>query len=225
MPIILSVTAWLKKADKTEGALLKVAKGGSYETVAQFPEESFLNGITQLPDGRFLMAGSATGNIWFYDPKTGESGSWYQGDLTSGQYGMPGINGIQVLDNTVYFTNTSKFLVGQISINADGSAGAVKQLASEVLLDDFAIAPDTTIYGATHRDEVLKISPDGKKTIIAQYDQGVTGSTSITWDQSDADGNTLLVAANGGINHKLFGRGESSVTPAKVVRLFFDNVE
>ena len=215
------VTAWITRKDRVEGALLKFAMDGSYETVARFPEESFLNGITQLPDGRFLIAGSATGIIWFYDPITGDTGRWYQGDLTTGQHGMPGINGIQVLDNTVYFTNTSKFVVGKIVVDKGGRAGEVKLLAKDVLLDDFAIAPDTTIYGATHRDEILRIKPNGDKSIIAQYDQGVTGSTSVTWD-SDASGSTLLVATNGGINHKLFGRGESSVVPAKVVRLFLN---
>lgn len=86
----LMATAWSKNSDKIEGVLLKVSKEGSYTRVAYFPEEPFLNGITQLPDGRFLMAGSATGNIWFYDPETGERGRWYKGDLTTGQLGMPG---------------------------------------------------------------------------------------------------------------------------------------
>ena len=83
-----------------------------------------------------------------------------------------------------------------------------------MLLDDFTLDKAGNIYGATHIfDSVVKITPAGETTIIAQSDQGVAGSTSVNWQHgSDV---ILLVSTNGGMNspHK------SDVVPAKIVQL------
>lgn len=209
-------TAWKPGPDGHMGVLLKInPKTGHYTTVTEIPEEKFLNGITFMPDNRIAMAGSASGSIWVYNPNDDVVVQWFSGDEARGAHGIPGINGIQLHAGYIYFSNTGGMKIGRIEILEDGSAGKVEILHNDVMLDDFAIDRNGTIFGATHMEEVLQISSDGTIKVIAQYDQGVVGATSV----AITEGGTLYVATNGGINHGLFGRGPSYVTPAKVVQL------
>lgn len=209
-------TAWKPGPDGHIGVLLKInPKTGHYTTVTEIPEEKFLNGVTVMPDKRIAMAGSASGSIWMYNPNDDSVVQWFSGDEARGALGIPGINGVQVHAGYIYFSNTGGMKIGRVELLEDGSAGKVEILHNGVMLDDFAVDKNGTIFGATHMEEVLQISSDGTIKVIAQYDQGVVGATSVAITESG----TLYIATNGGINHALFGRGPSYVTPAKVVKL------
>lgn len=213
-------TAWKHAEPHNQGVLYHVSVDGKLKPLTVLPKEPFLNGIAGVGDGLYLMAGSATGTIWFYDSKTDETGIWFRDEALMGPNNIPGINGLRVMDNTVYFSNTGKGLVGSISLNLDRTANKLSILHQGVVIDDFAIARDGTIYGATHIfDSVVKVSPDGRQELIAGPEQGVQGSTSVIWARNDEASKTLLISTNGGINFGLVGKTKESVVKAKVVRL------
>lgn len=216
-------TAWEHGEPMNKGALYHITTDGAATQIASLPNEPFLNGIAQVGAGIYVMAGSGTGTIWSYDSNTGETGVWLQSEELAGPPGLPGINGIRRSGDSIYFTNTGGALIGTVAINADQTAGALTVLHQGVLLDDFAVAQDGTIYGATHIfDSILKITLSGERTLIAGPDQGVQGSTSVIWDYPGEESNTLLVPTNGGINFAMVGKTEDSVVNARVVRITLD---
>lgn len=104
--------------------------------------------------------------------------------------------------------------MAKIPVLENGEAGNPEIFVQGVLVDDFAIDQTGNIYGATHIfNSVIKITPVGELSIIAQSDQGVAGSTSVTWKHGSSD--TLLVSTNGGTNSPY----KSDVVPAKIVQL------
>lgn len=216
-------TAWEHAEPMNKGALFHITTDGKATQIASFPDEPFLNGIAQIGAGIYLMAGSGTGTIWSYDSTTGKTGIWLQSQELAGPPGLPGINGIRRSGDSIYFTNTGGALIGTVAINPDQSAGALSVLHQGVLLDDFAVSKDGTIYGATHIfDSILKITPSGERTLIAGPEQGVQGSTSVIWGYPGEESNTLLVPTNGGMNFAMVGKTEDSVVNARVVRITLD---
>lgn len=216
-------TAWEHAEPLNKGALYHITMEGKASQIAALPDEPFLNGIAEIGAGVYVMAGSGTGTIWSYDSKTGATGVWLRSDTLAGPPGLPGINGIRRSGNTVYFTNTGGALIGTVAINPDQTAGDLTVLHQGVLLDDFAVSKDGTIYGATHIfDSILKITPNGERTLIAGPEQGVQGSTSVIWASPGEESGKLLVPTNGGINFAMVGKTKDSVVKARVVRITLD---
>lgn len=72
------------------------------------------------------------------------------------------------------------------------------------------------LYGATHVfNSVVKITPDGMITTIAQAEQGVSGSTATAFGCTSFDSEAIYVVTNGGI----FLPPPTGIVPAEVVRL------
>lgn len=61
----------------------------------------------------------------------------------------------------------------------------------------------------------MRIAPDGKKTIIAEGNEGVTGSTALAFGRDKANRKALFVVTNGGMSLP----PKDGVQPAKIVRL------
>lgn len=105
-------------------------------------------------------------------------------------------------------------ILAKIPFMEDDSAGVPEVIYENVFIDDFTIDETGNIFGATHiYDSVIKITPQGKLTIIAQADQGVSGSTCVTMQNGSQ--NTLLVSTNGG----MLKPDPCNVVPAKIVKL------
>lgn len=103
-----------------------------------------------------------------------------------------------------------------IPIDATGAAGTPTVLIEQVNIDDFAFDTKGNLYGATHiYNSVVKISPNGAVTTIAQIEAGVTGSTALAFGKTAGDRTSLYVVTNGG----MFLPPPTGVLPAQVVRL------
>jgi hypothetical protein len=62
---------------------------------------------------------------------------------------------------------------------------------------------------------VVKITPDGKITTIAQAEQGMVGTTAVAFGKSESSLTHLYVVTNGGMSFP----PPTGVEPAKVARL------
>ena len=197
----------------TEGALYRVSLRGDVEKLARLPEAMFANGIARAPDGRYLIAGSSRGKIYAFDPETGGTDIWLDHPtLKPGQAYPIGVNGLRVSGDQVYFANTGQMTMGRI----DFATQEVTLLHEGLLIDDFAVAPDGSVYGATHAyNSVVAVSPEGVRTIIADASQGATGSTSVRFD---ARGD-LLVSTGGNANYAVLGLTPADIVPSHVLRI------
>lgn len=204
-------------SQKEPVVLLVNTTTGEIKTAAKLPQALLLNGITKLNENTFLIADSFKGVIWKLNIKSGETSIWLAHDLlekNSPEEKYPGVNGIKVFKNNVYISNTVKRLMVKIPLNEDDSAGSPQIIRENVLIDDFTLDHEGNIYGATNiYDSVIKITPQGEVSIVAQYDQGVAGSTCVTWEHGSSD--TLLVSAHGG----MLKPDKCDVTPAKIIKL------
>jgi len=207
------ITGTTRKKDQV---VYQVDDKGTSKIIAKFPEAQHLNGIAKLEGSIYLIADSNKGAIWKLDISDGSVSMWLKHDLLerpSPEEPYPGVNGIEVFKNTVYISNTTKFLMAKIPVLNDGIAGELEVIKEGVFLDDFTFDKEGNIYAATHMFSVVKITPTGEVSIIAQSDQGITGCTYVTWKYGSDD--TLLVATDGG----WFSPIKSDVVPAKIVQI------
>lgn len=212
----LIVTGW--NADSIS-VVFHVATGGQVETLAVLPEALFLNGITCLSTHQYLMADSYRGAIWLFDLAQRQATLWLEHPMlarSSSQSVIPAVNGLKQFGDTLYVSNTEKMLLLKIPIDAAGKPGEPAIFLEQTNIDDFAFDQEGNLYGATHiYNSVVRIAPNGQTTIIAQAEQGVSGSTAVAFGQRESDCTTIYVVTNGG----MFLPPASGVVPANVVRL------
>ena len=212
----LIVTGW-----NAEGVsiILHVALNGSIEQLATLPKALFLNGITPLTATQYVTADSYRGCIWQFDWTTRQVSIWLEHPLlarSSPENPFPAANGIKQFGDTLYVSNTEKMLLLKIPITADHQAGEPAIFVTPTNIDDFAFDADGTMYAATHiYNSILRITPSGEPTTIAQADQGVIGSTAVAFGRQPGDAFCIYVVTNGG----MFLPPAGGVVPANVVRL------
>nr|AAT41987.1 hypothetical protein [Fremyella diplosiphon Fd33] len=129
---------------------------------------------------------------------------------------LPAANGLKRFGNNLYVSNTERMLLLRIPITAANQPGEPEIFVQQTNLDDFAFDVEGNLYGATHiYNSVVRISPDGSTTIIAQAEQGVIGSTAVAFGQQESDSTAIYVVMNGGMFLPL----PTGVVSANVVRL------
>jgi sugar lactone lactonase YvrE len=199
--------------------VMTLAADGEVETVIPLPEAQFLNGITRLAGDRYLIADSYRGAIWLYDLTQQQAKVWLEHPLltrSNPDSVIPAANGLKRLGDILYVSNTEKMLLLKIPLDAAEQPGEPSIFVEHTNIDDFAFDAAGNLYGATHiYNSVVKITPQGNTTIIAQAEQGVTGSTAVAFGQGEGDRTALYVVTNGG----MFLPPASGVIPANVVRL------
>lgn len=218
----LIVAGW-----NTEGVsiVMTLAADGEVETVTPLPEAQFLNGMTQLAGDRYLIADSYRGVIWLYDLAQHQATVWLEHPLlarSNPDSVIPAANGVKRLGNTLYVSNTEKMLLLKVPLDAADCPGEPSIFVEHTNIDDFAFDAVGNLYGATHiYNSVVRITPQGNTTIIAQAAQGVIGSTAVAFGQRESDRTALYVVTNGG----MFLPPASGVVPANVVRLEIGQVD
>lgn len=212
----LVATGW--NADSV-AVIFQVSPQGVVETLLTLPEAIFLNGITPLSGTRYLAADSYRGAIWQIDVAQPQASIWLEHPLlarSTPESVIPAANGLKRFQNTLYVSNTEKRLLLQIPLGKEDEAGEPEIFVEETNIDDFAFDVEGNIYAATHiYDSVLLITPEGKTTIIAEAEQGVTGSTAVAFGKQDSDRTAIYVVTNGG----MFLPPPTGVVPATVVRI------
>ena len=178
---------------------------GTGQRIAALPPGSVPNGLAIDDPGNVFVADSFGGVIWRVPAGGGEAKVWLRSDLLTprplvGKY--PGANGLQRTQDAVFVAVSDRSLLLRIPVSADGSAGTPAIHAAGLPGDDFAIAPDGTIFVTTHPfNTVVRLTPDGRRVVIAGPAQGVIGPTSA----AIAPDGSLFVATDGGLYRPLPG--------------------
>lgn len=199
--------------------VVHISTAGETETLLTLTDAQFLNGITQLQGDRYLMADSYRGAIWEFDFAQRTAQVWLEHPLLArgnAESPTPGVNGIKIFDDTLYASNSDRMLLLAIPLTTEGDASEPTMFLDQVNLDDFAFDGAGNLYGATHiYNSVIRITPTGEITTIAQAEQGMTGSTAIAFGQQERDRTGIYVVTNGG----MFLPPPTGVVPAEVVWL------
>ncbi|MCJ1479895.1 hypothetical protein MMC06_000049 [Schaereria dolodes] len=174
--------------------------------ITDIPEAQFLNGMTLLDrkTASVLISDSGAGVVWRLDTDTGAHKVVLNDPSMKPEPGAVvaiGINGIHILNSTVYFTNTFKGLFVRVPVDLDGmAAGPYDIVAHNGFGDDFALDNAGNAY-VTHDNAIQKITPAGAVTIIAgNLNSSVLAEdTSAAFGRTRADRSILYVATAGGI--------------------------
>lgn len=212
----LLLTGWNQDGIST---IFKVSSQGSVETLLTMPDAIFLNGITHLNGSRYAIADSYRGAIWELDIAQVSTRIWLEHPLlarTSAEQEIPGANGLKIFNNALYVSNTQKQHIVRIPILEDAEPGEPTIFIDRVNIDDFAFDRNGNLYGTTHiYNSVVKITPDGKITTIAEAEQGMAGTTALAFGRTGRDRTNIYVVSNGGMSYPL----PSGIESAKVVCL------
>jgi putative intracellular protease/amidase len=205
-------------AENKTPTLFRMA-GNTVEPLVAIADAIFLNGMTHLMDDRYLIADSYKGAIWQVDIAAKTVQIWLQHERlarSDAKHPFPAVNGLKIYGNMLYASNTQRQQLIRIPITPEGNAGSPERWLTNVNLDDFAFDVDGNLYATTHvYNSVVRISPDGAITTIAQAEQGVTGSTALAFGRLEDDHQSLYVTTNGGMSLPL----PTGIAPAQVVRL------
>ncbi len=212
----LLVTGWL---DGKVPTLFQVNRSGELIHSITMEGAIFPNGITLLENNRYLIADSFLGAIWQFDVSTNSLSIWLEHEWLarrSPESQTPAVNGLKRFGNTLYVSNSDKAMLLKVPLQDDGSAGIPSVFVQGKVIDDFAFDTNGNLYGATHVfNSVVRVSPEGKVTVIAEADQGATGSTAVAFGRQAGDETGLYVVTNGG----MFLPPATGVVPAEVFRL------
>jgi hypothetical protein len=175
----------------------KVAK------IADIPEAKFLNGMTTLDQGgNVLISDSVAGVVWRLNTRTGDRKIVIDDPLMKPAPGpiVLGINGIQIRNNALFFTNFFGFTFNRVPINPDGTAAAAASVvAKNGIGDDFTFDRAGNAFVAQNPFNTLqKITPEGTVTVVAgsQNSTELVGPTAAQFGQ---DKSTLYITTNGGL--------------------------
>jgi len=213
-------------AASTQGGtsgLYQVKSDEEPELVVNIPSAKLLNGLTHLSGTKYLVADSYQSCIWRADIATGISEIWFKHSLLAHAADpfhpvpeFPGANGLKRYGDALYVSSTEQQKLIFVPIKADLSAGQPTVFSTLINLDDFAFDTEGNVYGATHiYDNVVRISPDRRVTVIAGIEDGMAGSTAVAFGRAPGHSTALYVTTNGGMSVPPPG----GVQPGRVVQI------
>jgi hypothetical protein len=212
----LLLTAWDAQNLST---VFTISPQGEVEVLVTLPDAIFLNGLTPFIENAYLIADSYRGAIWKLNVSEKTAEIWLEHPSlarSAEDKEFPAVNGLKIYGDTLYASNTEKMQIVKIPIQPNGEPAEPEIFVRAVNLDDFAFDQAGNLYGTTHiYNSVVKITPDGNITTIAQAEQGMTGSTALAFGQREDDRTSIYVVTNGGMSFP----PPSGLEPAKVVQL------
>ncbi|MBS7788573.1 hypothetical protein KTR66_01125 [Roseococcus sp. SDR] len=201
------------------GAVLQLSRDGRPGRRIPLPEAGFLNGMARLSDNIYLIADSGLGRIWRLDLTAGTATPWLAvPDMAPdpGRPGLPGVNGLQIAGNALYFSNSARPGIWRVMLGTDGApAGAAQRVATLPGVDDFVVLPSGGFLAATHGDVVLRVAANGAVTPLIETPD-IAGCTAVALAPRPGGGLLLYISASGGLLER---RG----LPAHLVRVELPN--
>ncbi|RBR06809.1 uncharacterized protein FIESC28_10925 [Fusarium coffeatum] len=163
----------------------------SVRTVFEKSKYGPVNGVTALPDHKHIILGadSVRGEILRIDTTTGHIDVAIKhdqlGPIPNGPFGL-GVNGIKILGDYLYFTNSARQSFGRIKIDKLGNPiGKIKVISQEQSEKGPAYAPDDFVldkygnaYVAFWDGSLVKITTSGQRTVLVD-DGLLAGATSV----------------------------------------------
>ncbi|KXX79208.1 hypothetical protein MMYC01_203695 [Madurella mycetomatis] len=174
------------------------------------PGTTMMNGLAALPNrpstvlsadsisGRLLRINTITRevDVAWTDPAIGAGGN------TDIQFG---INGIKIVGNYLYFTNSGQGTFARVPIDNEGNkAGSVQIIATlpmpanmSYAFDDFDFDRCGNAYVAMHSSSVVKITPSGEQTVVAGGPGFTPELKSPTSVSTATDGKSIYISTGG----------------------------
>lgn len=201
------------EAMRGQSALVLINSQGAVLNRIAMPEAIFPNGMLLLAAGLLLVVDSVLGGIWAIDMGTGQCYLWYQNPALRPDPSrpLPGVNGIKRAGDGLLLSHSAGRQLLRLNLRADGMApiGALSPVAEMSYgVDDFCLAPDGTIYAATHAQGLAAVTlpraPGAAAAVRLIPAPGLEGSTAVAMTP---DGRGLYALGTGGLLEG--GRGEA----------------
>ena len=151
----------------TSEILLVDAQGAVGQRIAM-PEAVHPNGMMLLAAGMLLVADSAEGVIWSVDLGIERCQVWYRHHALRPDpaLSMPGVNGIKRAGEALLLSNSARRQLQRLALRPNGVAAqgeVTLHAAMPFGVGDFCLAPDGTIYAATHARGLAALPPPGRR--------------------------------------------------------------
>lgn len=180
----------------------RIAQDGTGSMLSHLPRGAWPNGLDFGPDGQLYAPDSSLGAVWRIDPRNGHAEVAVRHPSLSARPYIalaPGANGLHFLGADMIVTVSDRTKVLRFTLSNEGTFGPPQEVATGIPGDDFAIGPDGSLFITTHPyNTVVRVEPDGRRSVIAGLAQNVEGPTDATFGRTDADRDTLYVATDGG---------------------------
>ncbi|KID76134.1 quinoprotein amine dehydrogenase beta chain-like protein, partial [Metarhizium brunneum ARSEF 3297] len=184
-------------------------KGAEVSKIVDIPEAKLLNGMTTLDanTGEVLVSDSGRGLVLRVDTKSGEYTTVLENDVFQPAPTAPiqlGINGIRLLGDHLYYTNTYASVYGRVAINpATGeAAGPFETISTDVMGDDFALDNQGNAYiAANPENEAVRVDRDGDAEVLAgNLNSTLVPGPTAAWlgKAQDRDGKRVLYVVTSG---------------------------
>jgi sugar lactone lactonase YvrE len=176
----------------TQG-VYKVARDGSFMRLLGTGAIAFPNGVTLDNRGNVYVTDTARGAVWRVPADGRPAAVWYESSLLQGtgafNFGVPlGANGIAYRQNEIVVGVTERARLVRISIQPDGSAGAVSLLAEAPQLlgvDGLAFDVHGNVWAAViAQSTIVRVSPSGAITTVATAADGLDWASSIAFGKN-----------------------------------------
>ena len=178
--------------------------------IADIRNGQLLNGLTLLDAAKktILIADSTGGVVFRLNTETGRYKVVLDDPILKGLPGGPlqiGVNGIRVVNNTLFFTTGDQNLFASVPITREGTAiGAFKVIVHNTVgrFDDFALSPNGNAFITQGSgNQIAKVTPRGIETEVAGGLNSTTlpGGTAAKFGRTAKDKRVLYVTTNGGL--------------------------
>ena len=200
-----------------ESVVWRISQAGNVEEFLKLEGVAFPNGMITIGKAGLLVADSYGSKIIKIDIQSKKQYVWLANSLlarsTPDAY-FPGVNGIKIHSNFLYFTNTEKKIIGRVSINKGEASGQPELVAENQNWDDFCILSDGTLIGTTHvYNNLIMIKPNDQPVIVAGPEEGMVGSTAVITDKKSEK--VLYITTNGGMSYP----PASGLEKSKIVKI------
>lgn len=160
----------------------RLRPGGRPRRIAALPAGGLPNGLAlDQGTGTLYVTDSVLGTIWRVPSAGGTPAAWSTApELASA--GFLGVNGLKLRGGAVWATNLDRGTVLRIPIRRDGSAGAVRTVATGLEgIDDFAFTGrgDELLAALNGPSEVALVRSDGSHSIVLTPADGLQNPTSV----------------------------------------------
>lgn len=183
-------------------AIWKISASGQASKLTELPPGAWPNGLDIGPDAMLYSPDSALGVVWRIDPLSGRGDKALSDPLLLARPYIalaPGANGLHFRGRDMYVTVSDRATVLRYSMDIAGQFSKAAVVAEGIPGDDFAIAPDGSLFITTHPyNTLVKVSPDGTRTIIGKEAQHIVGATDAAFGKTTQDQLILYVVTDGG---------------------------
>ncbi len=199
--VALDGTLYVTSNGATSG-IWRILPDGTNSLLTSLPRGAWPNGLAFGPEGMLYSADSNLGLIWRIDPASGKSEIATKDPALLARRFValaPGANGIQFQGRDMIVTVSDATSILRFRMTDTGDFSAPEVVATGIPGDDFAIGKDGSLFVTTHPyNTVVRVAPDGTRTVVADAGDGVTGAVDAVFGTTDADRDTLYVATDGG---------------------------